>query len=135
MTPRVGVAADGSFPEPEELAPAVRFWAATFTQYGQRDVVIHDREQLGLVYDVVRDVSSSDDPRVQRGSPPRSSGSSGRRRAGRSALFQTRAPALEPLARIPDDPRTARVLRAGPDGRTVVSARLSGARSRRNRCR
>ena len=65
MTPRVGVAADGSFPEPEELAPAVRFWAATFTQYGQRDVVIHDRVQLGLVYDVVRDVSSSDDPRVQ----------------------------------------------------------------------
>ena len=51
MTPRVGVAADSSFPEPEELAPAVRFWAATFTQYGQRDVVIHDRVQLGLVYD------------------------------------------------------------------------------------
>src|SRR5436190_20531914 len=65
MTPRVGVAADGSFPEPEELAPAVRFWAATFTQYRQRDVVIHDRVQLGLVYDVVRDVVSTNDSRVQ----------------------------------------------------------------------
>jgi peptidoglycan lytic transglycosylase D len=100
MTPCVGVAADGSFPEPEELAPAVRFWAAAFTQYGQRDVVIHDRVQLGLVYDVVRDVSSSDDPRVQAAiaaAVGRIERSSAR---GPFALFQTRAPALEPLARV-----------------------------------
>ena len=100
MTPRVGVAADGSFPEPEELAPAVRFWAATFTQYGQRDVMIHDRVQLGLVYDVVRDVSSSDDPRVQAAiavAVGRIERSAAR---GPFALFQTRAPALEPLARV-----------------------------------
>jgi membrane-bound lytic murein transglycosylase D len=100
MTPRVGVAADGSFPEPEELAPAVRFWAATFTQYRQRDVVIHDRVQLGLVYDVVRDVSSSDDPRVQAAiavAVARIERSAAR---GPFALFQPRAPALEPLARI-----------------------------------
>jgi membrane-bound lytic murein transglycosylase D len=65
MTPGPGVGADSSFPEPAELAPAVRFWAATFTQYGHRDLVIHDRVQPGLVYDVVRDVVSPDDPRVQ----------------------------------------------------------------------
>jgi len=64
MTPRVGVAAE-EFPEPSDLAPAVRFWSATFTQYGHRDVVVHDRVTLGLVYEVVRDVGSDDDPRVQ----------------------------------------------------------------------
>src|SRR4030095_11060543 len=63
LTPRVGVA--DPFPEPAELAPAVRFWSATFTQYGHRDVVIHDRVTLGLVYEVVSDVSGEDDPRVR----------------------------------------------------------------------
>jgi membrane-bound lytic murein transglycosylase D len=65
MTPRVGLARDAQFPEPQALAPAVRFWAATFTQYGSRDVIIHDRVQPGLVYDVVRDVGPDDDARVQ----------------------------------------------------------------------
>lgn len=65
MTPRVGVANDSQFPEPESLAPAVRFWAATFTQYGWRDVVVHDRIEPGLVYTVVRDVGPGDDVRVQ----------------------------------------------------------------------
>jgi membrane-bound lytic murein transglycosylase D len=64
LTPRVGVA-DDAFPEPAALAPAVRFWSATFTQYGHRDVVIHDRLTLGLVYEVVRDVGGDDDPRVR----------------------------------------------------------------------
>jgi membrane-bound lytic murein transglycosylase D len=64
MTPRVGVA-DDVFPEPAGLGPAVRFWAASFAQYGHRDVVVHDRVALGLVYEVVRDVGAGDDPRVQ----------------------------------------------------------------------
>jgi membrane-bound lytic murein transglycosylase D len=100
MTPRVGVAADSSFPEPQELAPAVRFWAATFTQYRQRDVVIHDRAQLGLVYDVVRDVSSSDDPRVQEAIAAATARIERSMARMPAALFQSRAPALEPLARI-----------------------------------
>jgi len=65
MTPCVGVANDTQFPEPESLAPAVRFWAATFAQYGCRDVIVHDRLEPGLVYDVVRDVGPNDDARVQ----------------------------------------------------------------------
>ena len=100
MTPRVGVTADGSFPEPEELAPAVRFWAATFTQYGQRDVVIHDRVQLGLVYDVVRNVESSDDPRVQAAIGAAAARLERASAHGPLSLFQMRASALEPLARI-----------------------------------
>jgi len=65
MTPCVGVANDTQFPEPESLAPAVRFWASTFTQYGCRDVIVHDRIEPGLVYDVIRDVGPGDDARVQ----------------------------------------------------------------------
>ena len=106
MTPGPGVAADSSFPEPEALSPAVRFWAATFTQYGRRDIVIHDRVQPGLVYDVVRDVASPDDPRVQ------ASIQSALSRLERSArhgafsflqpgsLLQSGGSTLEPLARI-----------------------------------
>jgi membrane-bound lytic murein transglycosylase D len=56
MTPRVGSAGDEHFPEPSGLSPAVRLWASIFAEYGRRDVVIHDRVALGLVYEVVRDV-------------------------------------------------------------------------------
>jgi len=100
MTPRVGLAADSPFPEPGEFAPAVRFWAATFTQYGSRDVVIHDRAQPGLVYDVVRDVGSSEDARVQasiRGAVERLERAA---QHGPVALLQAHASTLEPLARI-----------------------------------
>jgi membrane-bound lytic murein transglycosylase D len=100
MTPRVGVASDERFPEPEGLAPAVRFWSATFTQYGRRDVLIHDRVQPGLVYEVVRDVGPDDDARVQAGLQ---SAIARLRRAGRAcglSLFETPASTLEPLMRI-----------------------------------
>ena len=99
MTPRVGVASDDQFPEPEALAPAVRFWAATFTQYGRRDVVIHDRVQPGLVYEVVRDVASDDDPRVQAGIQAAVDRLERASRGGPFGLFQA-ATAAQPLARI-----------------------------------
>src|SRR5262249_56994808 len=41
------------FPVPDQLAPAARFWVDVFTRYSQRDYVIHDRIEPGLVYDVV----------------------------------------------------------------------------------
>jgi membrane-bound lytic murein transglycosylase D len=109
MTPRVGVATEIQFPEPEALAPAVRFWAATFTQYGSRDVVIHDRLQPGLIYDVVRDVGSDDDPRVQAGIQAAVDRleRAARREPLAFALFAPRAATLEPAARV----RTQRGLR------------------------
>jgi membrane-bound lytic murein transglycosylase D len=100
MTPGPGVAADSSFPEPEELAPAVRLWAATFTQYGRGDVVIHDRVQLGLVYDVIRDVVSPDDPRLQAGIQSAVSRIERSAQQEAFALLQVGGTALEPLARI-----------------------------------
>jgi membrane-bound lytic murein transglycosylase D len=65
MTPRVGVARDKDFPIPDGLEPAVRFWVDSFARHGRRDVLIHDRLEAGVVYDVVRDVDD-DDARVER---------------------------------------------------------------------
>lgn len=111
MTPRVGVASEDRFPEPPELSAAVRFWAATFTQYGQRDVVIHDRVVPGLVYDVVHDVGSTDDPRVQ--ASIQAAVERLERAASRGpealALMPVRVTTLSPAARI----RTHRGMREG----------------------
>lgn len=77
----------------------MRFWAATFTQYGHRDVVAHDRVELGLVYDVVRDVDSSDDPRLE--AAIRSAVERVERAARRGPVrLLPAATGLEPLARI-----------------------------------
>jgi membrane-bound lytic murein transglycosylase D len=126
MTPRVGVASDEQFPEPDGLASAVRFWSATFTQYGSRDVVIHDRLQPGLVYEVVRDVGPDDDLRVQMGLQ----GALARvRRATRAcglSLFETPASTLEPLTRI----RTHRGMREA-FAQGIVAERLFRAPVRR----
>ncbi|HZO80834.1 MAG TPA: lytic transglycosylase domain-containing protein [Candidatus Binataceae bacterium] len=40
------------FPRPAELEPNINFWVNTFTYWGQRDFVIHDRDQLWRVYQV-----------------------------------------------------------------------------------
>ena len=67
LTPCVGVANDTLFPTPDGLEPAVRFWVDTFTRYGWSDVVIHDRAEPGVVYDVVQGATGDDDaPRVRR---------------------------------------------------------------------
>ena len=102
----------------------MRFWAATFTQYGQRDVVIHDRVQLGPRLRRVRDVASSDDPRVQAGDRRRrSSGSSGRRRRGPLALLPATRPGARAARAHPDPSAGMReTVRAGSHGRTAVPA-------------
>ncbi len=65
LTPRVGVANESTvFTTPAGMAAAVRFWVDTFTHYGRTDIVIVDRVEPGLVYEVVRDVGPGDDRRV-----------------------------------------------------------------------
>lgn len=128
LTPRVGVAGD-VFPEPLELAPAVRLWAATFTQYGHRDVVVHDRETLGLVYEVVRDVPpGDDDPRV-RAAVARAVDRIERaaaRRPTRVALFEVPAPPAGAAARV----RTQRGMREAV-AQALLAERLFRATVRR----
>src|SRR5512140_3561723 len=52
------------FPEPAALKPAVRFWVDMFSRYGSEDYVIHDRQDLGRVYEVVHVDDPADLARV-----------------------------------------------------------------------
>jgi len=47
-------AADGVFPLPAALQPNVEFWRQVYTGYGVEEFVLHDRENLEIVYDIVR---------------------------------------------------------------------------------
>lgn len=41
------------FPRPPELADQVRFWRSIFAEYSQNQVVIHDRENVTIIYKVL----------------------------------------------------------------------------------
>jgi membrane-bound lytic murein transglycosylase D len=41
------------FPRPASLEPNVSFWVKVFTEYSSRDFVIHDRDQIWRVYQVM----------------------------------------------------------------------------------
>ncbi len=41
------------FPTPEVLKPNVEFWKNIYAKYSEREVVLHDSEDLGIVYEVV----------------------------------------------------------------------------------
>ena len=43
----------GLFPVPQVLEPNVRFWVDVYSRYGVDQVVVHDDEHLGIVYDVL----------------------------------------------------------------------------------
>ena len=42
------------FPKPPLLEPNVEFWKDIYTEYGVGDFVLHDRDNLGVIYGVVR---------------------------------------------------------------------------------
>lgn len=44
----------------EGFEPRVAFWKAVFTQYGKQDVLLHDKNDLRLIYDVVRFTQGTD---------------------------------------------------------------------------
>ena len=41
------------FPRPSSLEPKVRFWVDVFSAYGERDFVIHDRDNVWRIYQVL----------------------------------------------------------------------------------
>jgi peptidoglycan lytic transglycosylase D len=59
---------DGSanphFPKPAALQPNVEFWKQIYTDYGVADFVLHDRENLGITYAVVRVEGTSNECRA-----------------------------------------------------------------------
>ena len=48
------LAAPGDFPRPPELEPAVRFWTRIYSQVSTDGGLIHDRDNLAVVYEKVR---------------------------------------------------------------------------------
>ena len=46
--------ADEPFPRPANLESNITFWKMVFTQWGERDLAIHDGERLDIVYEVMR---------------------------------------------------------------------------------
>ena len=41
------------FPRPASLEPNIRFWVDVFSAYGERDFIIHDRDNLWRIYQVL----------------------------------------------------------------------------------
>jgi membrane-bound lytic murein transglycosylase D len=42
------------FPQPPSLLPSVTFWKGVYTTYSVGDFILHDREHLGMVYEVIQ---------------------------------------------------------------------------------
>ena len=54
-TPATGESAESpQFPRPALLAPNIEFWRHVYSTHGVEDFVLHDRENLAVVYEVVR---------------------------------------------------------------------------------
>ncbi len=43
-----------SFPRPGNLEPNIAFWKKVFTEWGEREHVIHDKDRLDVIYEVVK---------------------------------------------------------------------------------
>lgn len=52
------------FPKPSTLQPNVEFWKQIYTDYGVGDFVLHDRDNLGIIYDVVHVAESRNQARA-----------------------------------------------------------------------
>ena len=50
----VGPSQHPHFPKPAALTPNVAFWKGIYTEHGVGDFVLHDRDNLGVIYGVVR---------------------------------------------------------------------------------
>jgi hypothetical protein len=58
------------FPEPVALTPNVAFWKQVYTEHGVGDFVLHDRDNLGVIYDVVRVTEKTNQARAEQLAKP-----------------------------------------------------------------
>jgi Transglycosylase SLT domain len=58
------------FPEPVALTPSVAFWKQVYTEHGVGDFVLHDRDNLGVIYDVVRVSEKTNQARAEQLAKP-----------------------------------------------------------------
>ena len=58
------------FPQPPSLLPYVTFWKGVYTTYGIGDFILHDRDRIGLVYEVVQVKEHRDQTRAAKLAEP-----------------------------------------------------------------
>jgi hypothetical protein len=58
------------FPKPVALAPNVAFWKQVYTEHGVGDFVLHDRDNLGVLYGVVRVAEKMNQARAEQLAKP-----------------------------------------------------------------
>jgi hypothetical protein len=58
------------FPKPPLLNTQVQFWKQIYTRYGVGDFVLHDRENLGVIYDVVHVAGTTNQARAEQLAKP-----------------------------------------------------------------
>jgi Transglycosylase SLT domain len=62
--------ADARFPKPAALQANVQFWKQVYSEYSVADFVLHDRENLGITYDVVRIQGTTNECRAAAAAKP-----------------------------------------------------------------
>jgi Transglycosylase SLT domain len=58
------------FPKPVALTPNVAFWKQVYTEHGVGDFILHDRDELGVIYDVVRVTEKANQVRAEQLAKP-----------------------------------------------------------------
>ncbi len=53
------------FPKPPALHPNVEFWKRVYTEFGAGDFVLHDRDRLHVIYDVVQVNGTTNERRAE----------------------------------------------------------------------
>lgn len=87
-------AAPSPFPRPAPLEPNVRFWKQVYVEYGVEEFVLHDRQRLDLVYEVVRVPGTASQPRAAELAQPEIR----RARARAEGILQALAQGVSPEA-------------------------------------
>jgi len=58
------------FPRPPALSTNVEFWKRIYTEFGVGDLVLHDRENLAMIYDVVHITGTTNEWRAAEAAKP-----------------------------------------------------------------
>jgi membrane-bound lytic murein transglycosylase D len=65
MGGRALAGAEFDFPRPAAIEPNIKFWVDVFTSYGERDFLIHDRDNVWRVYQVMHVPGDGTPPREE----------------------------------------------------------------------
>lgn len=63
-------ASNPHFPKPPVLQANVEFWKRIYTEFGVGDFVLHDRDNLGVIYDVVQVSGTTNERRAAEAAKP-----------------------------------------------------------------